>query len=159
MTKIIITGAKGRMGRALIACAPNFRELEIVGQIDVGDDLGAVIARGDVVVDFSSHTATVGVAEICAQHKKALVIGTTGHTDTDTFEIREREGANSHRLGVEFFDRREHAVLAHAQGGGNSGTGLRPGNRRNASSPEKGRAQRHGKIAGGNSGRRAQAAP
>ena len=91
MTKIIITGAKGRMGRALIACAPNFRELEIVGQIDVGDDLGAVIARGDVVVDFSSQTATVGVADLCAKHQKALVIGTTGHTDTNTFEVRLRK--------------------------------------------------------------------
>ena len=91
MTKIIISGAKGRMGRALIACAPNFRELEIVGQIDVGDDLGAVIARGDVVVDFSSQTATVGVADLCAQHQKALVIGTTGHTDTNTFEVRLRK--------------------------------------------------------------------
>jgi 4-hydroxy-tetrahydrodipicolinate reductase len=91
MTKIIITGAKGRMGKALIACAPNFRELEIVGQIDVGDDLGAVIARGDVVVDFSSQTATVSVADLCAQHQKALVIGTTGHTDTHTFEVRLRK--------------------------------------------------------------------
>jgi len=89
MTKIIISGAKGRMGKALIACAPNFHELEIVGQIDVGDDLGAVIARGDVVVDFSSHTATPVVAKMCAKHQKALVIGTTGHTDTGTFEIRE----------------------------------------------------------------------
>jgi len=91
MTKIIITGAKGRMGKALIACAPNFRELEIAGQIDVGDDLGAVIARGDVVVDFSSQTATVGVADLCAKHQKALVIGTTGHTDTNTFEVRLRK--------------------------------------------------------------------
>jgi 4-hydroxy-tetrahydrodipicolinate reductase len=91
MIKVIITGAKGRMGKALIACAPNFRELEIVGQIDVGDDLGAVIARGDVVVDFSSQTATVSVADLCAQHQKALVIGTTGHTDTNTFEVRLRK--------------------------------------------------------------------
>jgi 4-hydroxy-tetrahydrodipicolinate reductase len=91
MIKVIITGSKGRMGKALIACAPNFRELEIVGQIDVGDDLGAVIARGDVVVDFSSQTATVGVADICAKHQKALVIGTTGHTDTNTFEVRLRK--------------------------------------------------------------------
>ena len=91
MTKIIITGAKGRMGKALIACAPNFRELEIAGQIDVGDDLGAVIERGDVVVDFSSQTATVGVADICAKYQKALVIGTTGHTDTNTFEVRLRK--------------------------------------------------------------------
>jgi 4-hydroxy-tetrahydrodipicolinate reductase len=91
MTKIIITGSKGRMGRALIACASNFRELEIVGQIDVGDDLGAVIERGDVVVDFSSQTATVGVADLCVKHQKALVIGTTGHTDTNTFEVRLRK--------------------------------------------------------------------
>jgi 4-hydroxy-tetrahydrodipicolinate reductase len=91
MTKVIITGAKGRMGRALIACAPNFRELEVVGQIDLGDDLSAVITQGDVVVDFSSHTATPGVADLCAKHKKALVIGTTGHTDTDTFEVRLRK--------------------------------------------------------------------
>jgi 4-hydroxy-tetrahydrodipicolinate reductase len=87
MIKVIITGSKGRMGRALIACAPNFRELEIVGQIDVGDDLGAVVERGDVVVDFSSQTATVGVADLCAKHQKALIIGTTGHTDTKTFEV------------------------------------------------------------------------
>jgi 4-hydroxy-tetrahydrodipicolinate reductase len=91
MTKIIITGSKGRMGRALIACASNFRELEIVGQIDVGDDLGAGIERGDVVVDFSSQTATVGVADLCAKYQKALVIGTTGHTDTNTFEVRLRK--------------------------------------------------------------------
>jgi len=77
MTKIIITGAKGRMGKALIACAPNFRELEIAAQIDLGDDLNSFIARGDVVIDFSSHTATAGIAEICAKHQKALVIGTT----------------------------------------------------------------------------------
>ncbi len=32
MTKIIITGAKGRMGQALVACAKNFRDFEIVGR-------------------------------------------------------------------------------------------------------------------------------
>jgi len=88
MTKIIITGSKGKMGRALAACAPNFREIEIAGQIDVGGDLEAIITGCDAVVDFSSHTATRGVADLCAKHKKALVIGTTGHTDTDTFEVR-----------------------------------------------------------------------
>jgi len=79
------------MGKALIACAPNFRDLEIAGQIDLGDDLNAVIARGDVVIDFSSATAAPGIADICAKYKKALVIGTTGLTDTDTFEVRLRK--------------------------------------------------------------------
>jgi 4-hydroxy-tetrahydrodipicolinate reductase len=88
MTKIIITGAKGRMGKALAACAPNFRELEIAGQIDLGADLNAVIAKGDVVVDFSAHTATAGIADLCARHHKALVIGTTGHPDAGALAAR-----------------------------------------------------------------------
>jgi 4-hydroxy-tetrahydrodipicolinate reductase len=83
MTKIIINGAKGRMGKALTACAANFRELEIAGQIDLGDDLNAVIAEGDVVIDFSSPGATAAIAGLCARHKKALVIGTTGHSDAE----------------------------------------------------------------------------
>jgi 4-hydroxy-tetrahydrodipicolinate reductase len=87
MTKIIITGVKGRMGKALVACAANFRELEIVGQIDAGDDLSAVIARSDVVIDFSLHSATPGIVELCAKNKKAVVIGTTGHSDSEKLEI------------------------------------------------------------------------
>ena len=89
MTKIIITGARGRMGQALVACAPSHAQLQIVGQIDVGDDLSAIIASCDAVIDFSAHTATVGVAQLCGQHQKALVIGTTGHSDTEVFELHE----------------------------------------------------------------------
>ena len=81
MTKIIITGARGRMGQALVACAPQHPELSVVDQIDQGDDLAAVIAKCDVVVDFSSHTATAEIVALCAKHGKALVIGTTGHDD------------------------------------------------------------------------------
>jgi len=92
MTRIIITGAKGRMGKALVACAPAHPKLQVVGQIDIGDDLSAVIANCDAVIDFSSHTATLGVAELCAKHQKALVIGTTGHNDTEVFEIKKLGG-------------------------------------------------------------------
>jgi 4-hydroxy-tetrahydrodipicolinate reductase len=87
MTKIIITGSKGRMGQALISCAKQFRDVEIAGQIDKDDDLSAVIDGADVVVDFSSHSVTPSVAALCAEYKKALVIGTTGHTDTDKFDV------------------------------------------------------------------------
>ena len=76
------------MGQALIRCAAAFPELQVVGQIDQGDDLAAVIGQGDAVIDFSSHAATAEVAGLCAKHQKALVIGTTGHNDTETFEIR-----------------------------------------------------------------------
>ncbi len=79
MTKIIINGAKGRMGQALLACAARIPEVEIVGAVDQGDDLGAIITEADAVIEFSFHNATPGVAKLCAQHQKALVVGTTGH--------------------------------------------------------------------------------
>jgi 4-hydroxy-tetrahydrodipicolinate reductase len=87
MTKIIITGAKGRMGQALLACAPQHRELEIVGQIDQDNDLRQVIDRADVVVDFSSHQATAGIVRLCVANRKAVVIGTTGHSDATRAQI------------------------------------------------------------------------
>jgi 4-hydroxy-tetrahydrodipicolinate reductase len=87
MTKIIITGSKGRMGRMLMSRAEHFPELQVVGQIDQGDDLRSIIAKGDVVIDFSSHAATPGIAALCAEHKKAVVIGTTGHSNEDRSKI------------------------------------------------------------------------
>ena len=93
MTKLIITGAKGRMGQALIACAKNFRALEIVAQLDKGDDLAAVISQGDAVIDFSLHSATPGIVELCANHKKAIVIGTTGHSEAEKSAISRWQSA------------------------------------------------------------------
>src|SRR5262245_58179829 len=87
MTRIIITGSKGRMGQMLVACASRISELQVVGQIDQGDELAAVIGKGDVVIDFSFHDVTAAIAELCAAHKKAIVIGTTGHSDAEKSRI------------------------------------------------------------------------
>ncbi len=87
MTKIIITGSKGRMGQALLNCAARLPELEVVGQIDAGDNLVDVIDKADAVIDFSFHSATLGVAQLCAHHRKALVIGTTGHQPDEKANI------------------------------------------------------------------------
>ncbi len=89
MIRIIIIGSKGRMGQALVNCAKKIAALEIVAQIDQGDDLAAVIAKGDVVVDFSAHEAVTRIAELCGEHHRALVIGTTGHTPAEEKQIRE----------------------------------------------------------------------
>ena len=77
--RIIINGAKGRMGNALIAAAAEFK-LPVAAAIDVGDDLPAALAGADVLVDFSFHSATTHVIECAIARKKALVIGTTGHS-------------------------------------------------------------------------------
>jgi 4-hydroxy-tetrahydrodipicolinate reductase len=87
MTRVIITGSQGRMGKALLACLPRHAELQLAGQIDQGDDLAGVLGQGDVVIDFSSHSATAGIAALCARHRKALVIGTTGQSNEDRSQI------------------------------------------------------------------------
>jgi len=80
MIRVIITGSKGRMGNALLACLPQHPQLQLAGQIDQGEDLRPLITSADVVIDFSSHTATAGIASLCAEHGKAIVVGTTGHS-------------------------------------------------------------------------------
>jgi 4-hydroxy-tetrahydrodipicolinate reductase len=91
MTKIIITGSKGQMGQALVACAARLPQLQVTGQIDLGDSLEAVIDQGDVVIDFSFHDASASIAKLCAECNKALVIGTTGHTDAEKSQITNRK--------------------------------------------------------------------
>jgi 4-hydroxy-tetrahydrodipicolinate reductase len=88
MAKVIITGSKGRMGQMLISCAQRFPEIQVVGQIDLGDDVSQVIAQADVVIDFSLHTATASIAALCARRQKALVIGTTGFSEAEEQSIR-----------------------------------------------------------------------
>lgn len=75
------------MGRALLACAAHFPEVQVAGQVDRDDDLRAVVAQADVVIDFSSHQATAAIAQVCAEHRKAMVIGTTGHSHEDRSQI------------------------------------------------------------------------
>ena len=86
-TKIVINGSKGRMGQTVIACAARNPQLEIVGQIDLGDDIRQVIDRADVVIDFSFHDGTASVARLCAEKRRAVVIGTTGHSESEKSQI------------------------------------------------------------------------
>jgi 4-hydroxy-tetrahydrodipicolinate reductase len=92
MTRVVLTGSKGRMGQMLVACAARFPGLQVTGQIDVGDELASVIDQADVVIDFSFHNATPGVVKLCAERGKAAVIGTTGHADAEKAEIRSYQG-------------------------------------------------------------------
>lgn len=77
------------MGQALLTCAGRMPEaFSVVGQVHRGDDLGSALAKADAVIDFSSHTATAVIAETCAAHSKALVIGTTGVDEASKARIK-----------------------------------------------------------------------
>ncbi|MGO8741117.1 MAG: 4-hydroxy-tetrahydrodipicolinate reductase [Limisphaerales bacterium] len=92
MTRIIIVGANGKMGQALSRAAETFPGLVVAARIDLGQELAKVIQDGDVVVDFTTPDATVPFARLCAQHKKAMVIGTTGHGDAERSELLKFSG-------------------------------------------------------------------
>ena len=110
MNKIAITGAAGRMGRALIeACELSEQsqlgaaivrpgssmlgvdagELGAVGKknIMVVDSLEAVVSDFDVLIDFTTPETTMQNLEICRQHKRRMVIGTTGLSDAQKAQL------------------------------------------------------------------------
>lgn len=98
MIRLLIHGSKGRMGRALVACAAEDPELSVTGEVDAGDDFQAALACCDAVIDFTLAHATAAVAEACARAGKTLVIGTTGHSGED----RDRISACSQKIPVVF---------------------------------------------------------
>jgi 4-hydroxy-tetrahydrodipicolinate reductase len=76
--KLLINGAKGRMGQTVASCAASDPELQVIARIDLGDDLLSVLTDCHAVVDFSHADATAMIARNCAQFGRILVIGTTG---------------------------------------------------------------------------------
>ncbi|MEM9014193.1 MAG: 4-hydroxy-tetrahydrodipicolinate reductase [Pseudomonadota bacterium] len=101
---IIISGAAGRMGRAIVREAAAASNIRLAGAIehaqspdlgrDVGavaglDDLGVIVATAgdatladaDVVIDFSAPAAAVALAQAASKAGVAHVIGATGFSD------------------------------------------------------------------------------
>jgi 4-hydroxy-tetrahydrodipicolinate reductase len=110
MVKLIITGAAGKVGEAIIKCALEDADFEIVGLIEtkthpeigkpsaimagktdklllIEDNLEKVIDKGDVVIDFTEAKASMGHFRTVKQHGKAHVIGTTGFSNDALAEI------------------------------------------------------------------------
>jgi 4-hydroxy-tetrahydrodipicolinate reductase len=89
MLTLLINGARGRMGQALIACAKEIDGLAVGGATDTGDDFTGALAKCDACIDFSHHSALEGVLAGCVAGKKTLVIGTTGISDAGEAKIAE----------------------------------------------------------------------
>jgi 4-hydroxy-tetrahydrodipicolinate reductase len=112
MTKVIIAGAAGRMGRRIgymvnehpgLQIAAGFERTESpdlgkdIGElggygpigIKVADGLDAVIDHGDVIIDFTFHAATMQIARRAAAKNRAMVIGTTGLSPENLHELKD----------------------------------------------------------------------
>ena len=116
MTRVIIAGAAGRMGQRICTMVRANPDLELAAAFEhpdnpaIGRDIGemagfgtsgvviapgleTVIERGDVIIDFTFHRATMGFVQLAAAHKRAMVIGTTGLSPADLAIIKERADA------------------------------------------------------------------
>ncbi|MCB1691523.1 MAG: 4-hydroxy-tetrahydrodipicolinate reductase [Pseudomonadales bacterium] len=112
MTNVAITGAAGRMGQTLVAAIAEHPDIRLTAAIeregndalgtDVGviagtgrngviitDDLAAAVSSFDVLIDFTAATATPRHIEICREHRKKMVIGTTGMSQEQVAALRE----------------------------------------------------------------------
>lgn len=110
-TKVIITGAAGRMGRRLVALVHESPSLQLTGASeaqghpDLGkdagelagcgrlgvsliDELSKALPQADVTVDFTSPAATLNHLAQAVQHKRAMVIGTTGFSPEEMNQLR-----------------------------------------------------------------------
>ena len=79
-TRVLLVGAAGRMGVAIVSAARADKAVEITAQLELGDSVGASIDACDVVIDFSHANATEDICAACVAARKPLVIGTTGHS-------------------------------------------------------------------------------
>ena len=86
--KLLINGAKGRMGQTVISCAASDPELQVTAEVDVGDDLASSLTGCQAVIDFSHAEATASIAQMCAQSGRILVVGTTGQDDSTRQSVK-----------------------------------------------------------------------
>lgn len=87
MIKLIISGSKGRMGSRIAALAAKTDDLKVVAGTDAGGSMADVIDEADAVIDFSTPEASANHARIAAEHKKPIVIGTTGLSEDKEREL------------------------------------------------------------------------
>ena len=86
--RVLLLGAKGRMGQAIAAAAPK-ADAEIAAGLDLGDKIAAQISNCDVVIDFSHPNGSEELSHACRDAKKPAVIGTTGHSKEERAAIEE----------------------------------------------------------------------
>ena len=99
-TKIVIAGASGRMGHALLQGMFDDASLQLYGALDrvgspsigrdageqmgkntgvyISDDAAETLQDADVLIDFTRPEASLEYLEICQRHHVKYVIGTTG---------------------------------------------------------------------------------
>jgi 4-hydroxy-tetrahydrodipicolinate reductase len=91
--RVALIGARGRMGQTIIDLSKDDPKIDIVAQCDLGDAIDPAIKDCDVAIDFSHAGAIEEIGRVALQHRKALVIGTTGHSTEQRQFIEKMAGS------------------------------------------------------------------
>ena len=94
--KIVINGSQGVMGQNLVAlCEKGMRGAEVAALVDrvggenIYTDISSFDGKGDVIIDFSHHSALPSLLEYAKKTHTPLVIATTGHTEEELDLMRQ----------------------------------------------------------------------
>ncbi|WP_076463816.1 4-hydroxy-tetrahydrodipicolinate reductase [Actinomyces mediterranea] len=98
MIRVAVTGAKGRMGSTVVDAVTAAPGMEVVAQLDAGDEITSQTLSGaQVGVDFSIPAVTESNVHALLDAGVDVVVGTTGWTDESYARVREhaeRAGRN-----------------------------------------------------------------
>jgi 4-hydroxy-tetrahydrodipicolinate reductase len=88
--RVLVAGAKGRMGREVVQAVTSEPDMEVVAEIDHTDDLTAALTstRPDVMVDFTVPEAVMGNVRAALAAGVTPVVGTTGLGPSELEEIQ-----------------------------------------------------------------------
>ena len=87
--RVLLIGAKGRMGRTIVDLAKRESGIDIAAECDLGDAIAPSMKDADVAIDFSQPGAAEEICRAAEEHCKPLVIGTTGHSPAQRELIEE----------------------------------------------------------------------
>jgi 4-hydroxy-tetrahydrodipicolinate reductase len=90
LIRVGVLGARGRMGAEVCSAVRGAPDLDLVAELDLGDELsGLTEAKTGVVVDFTHPGAVLDNVRFCVDHGIRCVVGTSGFDETKYATIRE----------------------------------------------------------------------
>lgn len=98
MTKIILSGCFGHMGKVITDCVAKREDCEIVAGVDIGNgsadfpvfkNFSEIDTDADVIIDFSHPSVLNGLLAFAVSKKMPAVIATTGLSDEQVAAIHE----------------------------------------------------------------------
>ena len=102
MTKVIMHGCNGRMGKMIASIIEQDDDIEIAAGVDVYDEgknpfpvyknIEECDTPADVVIDFSNAAAVDGLLKFCEDRKMPVVLCSTGLSPEQLDKVKETSG-------------------------------------------------------------------